>query len=125
MKIRSAVLYLLQAWGRTDGTTLNGTVHRCTRAYGVKTGENNTAVTRHAQCSGRMVEARNWNNRKSQTGRRSTKMRFSEQEANLHLICLLEHRMLIKHCYALNVMHLNTNLFYLPLQLQAHRTTNI
>lgn len=32
---------------------------------GVKTGEKNTGVTRHAQCCGRIFEAGNWNNRKS------------------------------------------------------------
>jgi len=67
MKIHSTILYFLHSWRRTDGTILNGTVHRWTRAYGVETGEKNTAVTRRAQCSGRIFEAGNWNNRKSQT----------------------------------------------------------
>jgi hypothetical protein len=77
----------------------------------VETGEKNTSVTRHAQCSGRMFEAGKWNNRESQTvrtGRLSTKMRVSKQEAKLHLIFPQEHRMLIKHYSSLNVIYLNT-----------------
>ena len=96
----------------------------------MKIGEKNAAVTRHAQCSGRVFEAGNWNNRKSQTvrtGRRSTKMKVSGREAKLHLVFSLFPRTwnVIKTLLRPKCNTFEHKLSLPSLQLQASRNTNI